>query len=191
MSAARDCAFDILQKMEREQAYSTVALHSYFSKKELSHQDIQLATALVFGVTERKITLDFFLSKHLSQPIKKLKPQVLTVLRIGAYQLLYMDKIPHSAAVNEAVKSVKKNGCVFAAGLVNAVLRKVAQYGVQYPQTENSVYDLSIRYSCPEWLVEHYIASYGLQNAEQILASAQGENHLYVRVNTVKTNTHV
>lgn len=191
MSAARDCAFDILQKMEREQAYSTVALHSYFSKKELSHQDIQLATALVFGVTERKITLDFFLSKHLSQPIKKLKPQVLTVLRIGAYQLLYMDKIPHSAAVNEAVKSVKKNGCAFAAGLVNAVLRKVAQYGVQYPQTENSVYDLSIRYSCPEWLVEHYIASYGLQNAEQILASAQGENHLYVRVNTVKTNTQV
>ncbi|MBR3955175.1 MAG: 16S rRNA (cytosine(967)-C(5))-methyltransferase RsmB [Clostridia bacterium] len=189
MATARDCAFDVLQKMERDGAYSTVALRSYFSRTELSPQDIQLATALVFGVTERKLTLDYFLAKHLSQPIKKLKPQVLTILRIGAYQLLFMDKIPASAAVNEAVKSVKKNGCAFAAGLVNAVLRKVAAAGVTYPQTDNPVYDCSIRYSCPEWLVSHFITAYGMQSAEQILSASQGENHLYIRVNTLKTTT--
>ncbi len=188
MSTARDCAFEILQKMERNQAYSTVSLHAYFAKTELSHQDIQLATALVFGVTERKITLDYFLSKQLSQPIKKLKPQVLTVLRIGAYQLLYMDKIPQSAAVNESVKAVKKNGCAFAAGLVNAVLRKVAQYGIVYPNSGDDIFNLSIRYSCPEWLVLHYKTSYGIQKCEQILASAQGSNRLYVRVNTIRTS---
>lgn len=189
MATARDCAFDVLQKMERDGAYSTVALRSYFGRTELSPQDIQLATALVFGVTERKLTLDYFLAKHLSQPIKKLKPQVLTILRIGAYQLLFMDKIPASAAVNEAVKSVKKNGCAFAAGLVNAVLRKVAAAGVTYPQTDNPVYDCSIRYSCPEWLVSHFITAYGMQSAEQILSASQGENHLYIRVNTLKTTT--
>ncbi len=187
MANARDCAYDVLQKMERDGAYSTVALRSYFNRTEMSAQDIQLATALVFGVTERKITLDYFLSKHLSQPIKKLKPQVLTILRIGAYQLLYMDKIPASAAVNEAVKGTKKYGCSYASGLVNAVLRKVAASGVVYPQTEDSVYDFSIRYSCPEWLVSHFISSYGLQNAQQILSASQGENHLYIRVNTLKT----
>lgn len=186
MLTARDCAFEVLQKMERDRAYSTVALRSYFVKNDLSAQDIQLATALVFGVTERKLTLDYFLSRHLSQPVKKLKPQVLTVLRIGAYQLLYMDKIPASAAVNEAVKSVKKNGCGFAAGLVNAVLRKVAASGIEYPQTADYIADLGIRYSCPDWLVRHFADSYGIDKAEQILASAQGVNHLYIRVNTLK-----
>ncbi len=188
MATARDCAFDVLQKMERDGAYSTVALRSYFNRTAMTPQDVQLATALVFGVTERKLTLDYFLSKQLSQPIKKLKPQVLTILRIGAYQLLYMDKIPASAAVNEAVKSAKKNGCAFAAGLVNAVLRKVAAAGITYPQTGNSVFDFSIRYSCPEWLVSHYINAYGMQYAEQILSVSQGDNHLYIRVNTLKTN---
>ena len=189
MLTARDCAFDVLQKMERDCAYSTVALRSYFLKNDLSAQDIQLATALVFGVTERKLTLDYFISLHLSQPIKKLKPQVLTILRIGAYQLLYMDKIPASAAVNEAVKSVKKNGCAFAAGLVNAVLRKVSSHGIVYPSTNNPIYNLSIRYSCPEWLVKHFYDSYGSSRTEQILSSAQGANHLYIRVNTLKITT--
>ncbi len=187
MATARDCAFDVLQKMERDGAYSTVALRSYFNRTEMTAQDIQLATALVFGVTERKLTLDYFLAKQLSQPIKKLKPQVLTVLRIGAYQLLFLDKVPASAAVNEAVKSVKKNGCAYASGLVNAVLRKVASAGVTYPQTENPVYDFSIRYSCPKWLVSHLINAYGKENTEQILSVSQGENHLYIRVNTLKT----
>ena len=148
-----------------------------------------MTNALVFGVTERKLTLDFFLSQQLSQPIKKLKPQVLTVLRIGANQVLFMDKIPVSAAVNEAVNGVKKNGCAFAAGLVNAVLRKVAAAGLEYPHTDNAVFDLSVRYSCPEWLVAHYINAYGEENALRILASSHGANRLYIRVNTLKTGT--
>lgn len=184
MASARESAFEILQKMERDRAYSTVALRTHFEKNELTRQDVQLASALVFGVTERKLSLDYFLSLQLSQPLKKLKPQVLTILRIGAYQLLYMDKIPPSAAVNEAVKSAKKNGCAFAAGLVNAVLRKVASFGLQYPKTKNKISDMSIFYSCPEWLVSHFVTSYGEENAKQILASAHGAEGLYISVNT-------
>ncbi len=184
MSAARESAFAILQKMERDNAYSTVALRAFFAKHELSAQDIQLTSALVLGVTERRITLDYILSQHLSQPLKKLKPQVLTILRIGAYQLLYMDKIPVSAAVNEAVKSAKKNGCAFASGLVNAVLRKVANAGLVYPETEDAVFNMSIRYSTPEWLVKHFIASYGDERAISILDSFEKTKPMCISVNT-------
>lgn len=184
MIGARENAFAVLQKMERDKSYSTVLLRSYFAKNEVSAQDIQLTTALVLGVTQRRITLDYFLAKHLTQSLKKLKPQVLTILRIGAYQILFMDKIPVSAAVNEAVKSTKKNGCAFASGLVNAVLRKVAADGVVYPQTDDPVYDMSIRYSCPEWLVSHFINAYTEQKAHGILQSFTQAIPVYISVNT-------
>ncbi len=184
MVGARESAFAVLQKMERDHAYSTVVLRSYFSKNEMSAQDIQLTSALVLGVTEQKIALDYFLSRHLSQPLKKLKPQVLTILRIGAYQILFMDKIPVSAAVNEAVKSTKKNGCAFASGLVNAVLRKVAADGLVYPETDDPIYNASIRYSCPEWLVRHYVQSYGTDRAVSVLESFALSKPLYISVNT-------
>lgn len=187
----RQTAFRILNKIERNHAYSNLVLDSELKEAAGNKPFSGLVTALVYGVTERKITLDFFLSSFLKQPIKKLRPEVLTALRMGVYQLKFMDKIPPSAAVNESVKLVKSNGCAYASGLVNSVLRKVSLADIQYPNTGNLAYDFSVRYSCPEPLVEHYIQDYGEEDAKEILRSSLGAAPLTVRVNTLKTTIKV
>ena len=131
MKSARQTAFEILNKIQRDNSYSNLALDHALDKADTDNKDKKFVSALVYGVTERRITLDYNLSLYLSQPIKKLKPEVLTILRLGAYQILFMDKIPVSAAVNESVKLAKKNGAAFASGLVNAVLRKIISNGLK------------------------------------------------------------
>lgn len=184
----RQTAFYVLNRIERDNAYSNLVLDAQLKQSDTAGSSA-LVTALVYGVTERKITLDYILSAFLRQPIKKLRPEVLTILRLGAYQLKYMDKIPESAAVNESVKLAKKNGCAYASGLVNSVLRKVASNEIAYPDKTDFVKYLSIRYSCPPTLVSHYIHDYGEENAEGILASSIGAAETVLRINTLKTDS--
>ncbi len=183
MKTARQTAFEILNKIQRDNSYSNILLDSALDKSELSDRDKAFAATLVYGVIERMITLDFELSQHLTQPLKKLKPQVLTILRLGAYQLLFTDKVPASAAINESVKLTKNNGAAFASGLVNAVLRKISSNGL----TETN--DFSIKYSVPEWLCNFWIEAYGKENAEELLKLALGGVETTLRVNTLKTTT--
>ncbi|MBO5333392.1 MAG: 16S rRNA (cytosine(967)-C(5))-methyltransferase RsmB [Clostridia bacterium] len=183
----RFLAYKILSKIERDKAYSNITVDVVLSENEAT--SAPFVCALVYGVIERKITIDFFLSEFLAQPIKKLNPQVLTILRMGVYQIKYMDKVPDSAAVNESVKLSKKVKCSFASGLINSVLRKIASNEIQLPKTDNKIYDLSIKYSCPESLVEHYINDYGYIQAEKILSSSLGSAPLFVRVNTLKVTS--
>lgn len=182
MKNARQTAFEILNKIQRDNSYSNLLLDSAFEKSDMDQKDKAFASALVYGVLERMITLDYELSQYLRQPLKKLKPQVLTILRLGAYQLLFMDKIPASAAINESVKLTKNNGASFASGLVNAVLRKVSSNGL----TESD--DLSVRYSAPQWLCELWSKSYGAENALSLLESSFGSVETTLRVNTLKTS---
>ena len=180
MKSARQTAFEILNKIQRDNSYSNLALDSALDKAETENKDKKFVSALVYGVTERRITLDYNLSLYLSQPIKKLKPEVLTALRLGAYQILFMDKIPVSAAVNESVKLAKKNGAAFASGLVNAVLRKIISNGLK---TDGS---MSVNYSAPEWLCDMWCRSYGRENAEKLLKASFGAVDTVLRVNTEK-----
>ncbi len=182
MKSARQTAFEILNKIQRDESYSNLALDAALDKAEIDAKEKRFVSALVYGVTERRITLDYNLSLYLSQPLKKLKPQVLTALRLGAYQILFMDKIPDSAAVNESVKLVKKNGAAFASGLVNAVLHKIVKSGLK---TDDS---MSVKYSAPEWLCKMWSESYGKENAEKILEASFGAVDNILRVNTTKTN---
>lgn len=184
MKSARQTAFEILNKIQRDNSYSNLALDSALDKAETDNKDKKFVSALVYGVTERRITLDYNLSLYLSQPIKKLKPEVLTALRLGAYQILFMDKIPVSAAVNESVKLVKKNGAAFASGLVNAVLRKIISKGLK---TDGS---MSVNYSAPEWLCDMWCESYGRENAEKLLDASFGAVDTVLRVNTEKTDVN-
>ncbi len=180
----RFLAYKILNKIERDKAYSNITVDSVLNENEVT--SAPFVCALVYGVIERKITVDYFLSKFLTQPIKKLNPQVLTILRIGVYQIKYMDKVPDSAAVNECVKLSKKVKCNFASGLINSVLRKISLNTIDLPETDNKIYDLSIKYSCPEPLVQHYVDDYGYIQAENILSSSLGSVPLFIRVNTLK-----
>ncbi len=180
-------AFKILSKIEHDKAYSNITLDSILSKYEAT--SAPFVCALVYGVLERKITLDYILTQFLKQPIKKMNPQVLTILRMGVYQIKYMDRIPVSAAVNESVKLSKKNKCGFASGLINSILRKVSLDDIELPNTNNKIYDLSIAYSCPENLVSRFISDYGYDKTIDILNMSIGNVFTYIKVNTLKIST--
>lgn len=184
----RFIAYKILNKIERDKAYSNIAVDTVLNQNDVS--SAPFVCALVYGVIERKITLDYYLSQFLTQPIKKLNPQVLTILRMGVYQLKYMDKVPVSAAVNESVKLSKKVKCAFASGLINSVLRKIASNEILLPNTDNKIYDLSITYSCPENLVNHFVNDYGYLKAEEILKASIGSVPVFLRVNTLKIKSN-
>lgn len=185
----RYLAFKILFRIEKDKAYSNLTLDSILESEGDGVYSKSFVSALVYGVLERLITLDYVLSLYLKQPIKKLKPEVLTVLRMGVYQLKYMDSVPESAAVNESVKLTKKLGCQFASGLVNSVLRRVSENCLVFPKTDDITYDLSIKYSCPQSLVKQFCDDYGKENAEGILKCSLGSSPLTARVNTVLTDT--
>lgn len=183
----RSLAFKILNKIELDKAYSNLAIDAVLSADKAEHAPF--VSSLVYGVIERKITLDYILSGSLTQPLKKLKPQVLTILRMGTYQLKFMDKIPTFAAVNESVKLAKREKCAYAVGLINSVLRRIASSEIEYPCTDDKISDLSIKYSCPVSLVNHFADDYGLVDTEGILKSALGAPETVLRVNTLKTDT--
>ncbi len=181
----RFLAFKILNKIEYDKAYSNIVLDNVLSENEVA--SAPFVRNLVYGVIERKITLDYILSEFLTQPIKKLSPQVLTALRMGTYQLKFMDKVPVSAAVNETVKLVKKAKCGYASGLVNSVLRKISAYDYTPPKTDDKISDLSIASSCPCELVSQFVNDYGIEDAEKLLQASVCAVPLVIRANTLKT----
>ena len=186
MSNPRQIAFEALMKTYRDGAFSNLALDGILSKSDLDTRDKSFVSNLFYGVIERQLTIDYQLSLYLSKPLKKLKPEVLAIMRMGAYQVLFMDKVPDSAAVNESIKLSKKNGVSFASGLINAVLRKVSKGGVVLPENCSKSEYLSIKFSCPLWLVKKWINEYGYEDTAAFLASSLGGADTYIRVNNTK-----
>lgn len=185
---ARQIAFEILIRMYRDAAYSNLTLDAALKRNALSSRDTALVSALVYGVQERLYTIDYQLSLYLKEPLRKLKPEVVVALRMGVSQLLFMDKIPPSAAVSESVSLVKNNGCAFASGLVNAVLHKVADAGLLLPEAqEDGAAALSIQYSIPEWIITKWQKAYGEAETLSILAACMKRAPITVRVNTLRT----
>ncbi len=186
MATAREAAFRLLLKMKNNAAYSNLLLENSAHFAALSQRDRALAAALVYGVIERRLTLDYNLSQYLTKPLQKLSPEAVCVLRLGALQLLFLQKIPASAAINESVKLAKKH-CAYAAGLCNAVLRKVSQNGLVLPKPDSENY-LSVKYSCPQWLIDQWVRDYGAETAEGILSCSFAPQGFTVRVNPLKTD---
>ena len=186
MANPRQIAFEALLRIEKDGAFSNLALDAVLSKTDLDTRDKSFVSNLFYGVIEREITIDYNLSLYLTKPLKKLKPEVLTIMRMGAYQILFMDKVPDSAAVNESIKLSKKNSASFASGLINAVLRKVSMSGLVLPEEENSAEYISIRYSCPLWLTKKWSAEYGKEDTIKILEASLGSADTFIRVNTTK-----
>ena len=187
MANPRKLAVKALLKINTDSAYSNITLNSLFSESDASPMDKALATALVYGVLDRKITIDYVLSKFLKTPLKKVAPFTKEVLRTAVYQIMFMDKIPDSAAVDEAVKLVKASKESRNSGFVNAVLRNILRAETLLPQGD-SLEDLSIIYSCPKEIIESFINDYGLDKAKRLLEESLKSADITVRVNTVKTN---
>ncbi len=185
MANARKTALRALLKV-RESAYSNITLNKVLSEDDLQGADRALATALFYGVLDRTITLDYVLSNHIKTPLKKVEPFVLEILRVALYQIMYMDGIPNSAAVNEAVKLTKASRHKYLSGFVNGVLRNILRTEINLPQ-DNATKSLSIKYSCPMWVIDSFINDYGLDNTTALLEASLQSPPITLRVNTLKT----
>lgn len=187
MVNARRAAAEILFKIEKEGAYSNIAVASFFKSVSLTREDKALASALVYGVLDRKITLDYVLQKFMRSPLKKTAPFTLQVLRTALYQIMYMERIPDSAAVNEAVKIIKGSSQSRNAGFVNAVLRAALRSEITLP-AGNTAKELSVSYSAPVKIAESFLTDYGADTARALLEESLKAPPLTLRVNTVKTD---
>ena len=167
MDDARRVAARVLEKCEAANGYSNIALDTAIKRSELSDVDRALLTALVYGVLERRITLDACIDSLCDRSSGEIAPEVRTVLRLGIYQLAYMDRIPDHAAVNESVAMVPRR----VRGFVNAILRAFVRNGkrLSYPKREDDPMGyLSVRYSfCPE-ICEAFVASFGFARTEEL-----------------------
>ena len=182
---AREAAYLSLMRTERDKSYSNIEIDSVIKRSGLEGAEKGLYTNLVYGVIEHRLTLDHWISLVSAKPLGKLDAEVLTILRMGLYQMVYLDRIPDSAAVNESVKLAKKyRGS--AASFVNAALRNFRRkFDVPpYPDRNDRMKYLTVRYSCGEDVVR-ILESYG--DAEPILAAFSENPPVTLRVNTLKT----
>lgn len=185
MENPRKTALNVLLLVEQNGAYSNIALNKELSKHQLSAQDKALATAIIYGVLDRNITLEYVLNGFIKTPLKRVQPLTLMALKSALYQIMYMDKIPPSAAVNETVKLVNSSRERHNASFVNAVLRNILRGEIKLPEGD-SIKDISVRYSCPEWIIESFVLDYGKENAEELIKASLETPEIAVRANTVK-----
>ena len=187
---ARDTALEVLMQVERANAWSDGSLKRTIAKNGLEGREAALATRLAYGVIQNRTLLDYYISCYCVQKAHKLEPVIRNILRIGGDQILFMDKIPHRAAVNEAVEMCRRNGRPRAAGMVNAVLRKFVTNWMNMPEIRCSgtAEYLSIRYSHPLWLVKRLLEILPPEEAEQFL---RGNNEIVpttIHTNLLKTD---
>lgn len=186
---ARDTALEVLLQVAKANAWSDGSLKRTIAKNKLDSRDASLATRLCYGVIQNRMLLDYYIDVWCSQRADHLEPVVLNILRLGGYQILFMDKIPHSAAVNEAVEMVKRWGRPKAAGMVNAILRKFVANWMDMPalpQGTTADY-LSVRYSHPKWLVARLLDILGPEETEQYLQKNNEIVPTTIQVNPLKT----
>lgn len=189
MASARKAAVSALLKVNRYGGYSNLVLDATLKENRLTPADAALASALFYGVLERKITLDYFIAKYAKGGLSRISPYVRECLRIGLYQMKYMDKIPVSAAVNESVGLVKNSRENRAAGFVNAVLRAAGRdENPDALPSGGTPADFSVRYSCALPVVESLFSDYGAEVTAQFLEDSLQVPPVYIRVNPLKTD---
>lgn len=188
VKSARFTVLELLNKMDGK-AYSNLILNSALKESGLAERDKGFVAKLFYGVVERKLTLEYIISVYSSKPLHKLDKSVVNVLKMGVYQLLYMDNVPDNAAVNESVILTKQCGKSSAAGFVNAVLRSFIRDGKRVTFPDDDIKRMSIEYSCSEGLARQLCTDYSAEAARQLLENSVTEHKTYLRVNTLKTST--
>ncbi|MCA0753944.1 16S rRNA (cytosine(967)-C(5))-methyltransferase RsmB [Paenibacillus sp. N4] len=188
----RELAMDTLVKVTQTGAYSNLQLNRTLQEAQLQRADAGLVTELVYGTIQRQATLDYWLGRFVSKGIHKLEPWVHQLLRMSAYQLLYLDRIPAHAAVNEAVAIAKKRGHAGISGMVNGVLRSIdrnrAELTVSGITDPDPAKQTALRHSYPEWLVRRWIEVYGAETAEAICEAGNDQPPASIRVNPLRTS---
>lgn len=183
MKTSRQVVLELLVKMQEDGAYSNIVLDNTFTNERLPQREKAFATMLFYGVIERKMMLDYIIRLYSSIEFDSIEIDVLQLLRMGLYQLLFMDSVPESAAVNETVEMARKSG----KGFVNGILRSFIRDGlnIDYKELKDEA-RLSIEYSCPKWLIKKWRTQFGLETTIEILKSSFGRPPLFIKVNTLK-----
>jgi 16S rRNA (cytosine967-C5)-methyltransferase len=182
-SLARSIAAEVLLRVERDGAYGNTALEAALAERPgIDRRDAALASELVHGVLRRQLALDHALSWVLDRPASQIEFRVLILLRLGAYQIRYLDRVPVHAAVNESVELCKVWGLARASGLCNAALRRLAR-DPDPPAPGDALLRLSIEESHPLWLVQRWVARLGLESARQLCEANNRPAPLMLRIN--------
>lgn len=184
----REVALTALLAIEKRQAYSQLLLNEMLKKYHLNEKDIPLLTQLVYGVTQRFNTLDYYLEPFILKQKKKMQDWVLMLLRLSLYQMVYLDKVPDHAIINEAVNIAKKRGHRGVVGFVNGVLRNIQRSELRNVQEiKDPIKRLAIGKSHPEWLVERWVQTYGEEVTAAICEANNEPPQVTARVNRLKT----
>ena len=181
---ARRLALDVLTDVREKGAYASLALGERLRAAHLSPEDRRLATGLVYGTLENQLQIDYALDRLMDHPTRE--PVQRDILRMGAYQILFLDRVPDSAAVDEAVKLTRAMGMEAACGFINAVLRNLSRGKdeIAWPDREaDPVAYLSVMGSMPRWLVEKLVAAYGPEEAGRVILYREEEHPVCVRPN--------
>lgn len=180
IDVARNTALNVLIEYEKQGVFPNLALKKHLRDIK-SHKDKNFICALVYGVIEKRILLDYYISKISSVKIKKINVVVINILRLGLYQIMFLST-PSSAACNTSVELAKKNGQYKSSGFVNAILRKLSQNykSIEIPN------DFSVKYSVDRSIVDILIASLGDKGTEDLLSYVYDNKSMYVSVNTLK-----
>lgn len=181
----REIVLDMLLAVEREEAFSHYIVRDVLIKFDyLSGQEKAFIKRLFEGTLERRIEMDYYLNQVSSLPVLKMKPLIRNLLRMGSYQILYMDSVPDAAAVSEAVKLAGKRKFQNLKGFVNGVLRKlsVSKEQLKLPSEENEPKEyLSVAFSMPVWLTSHFLALYPYETTKKIAAGLLAARPVTIR----------
>lgn len=183
---SREIILNILIDININGAYSNHSINKHLKNKNIENENF--IREIVYGVIENKKYIDYIISQASSIKLKKIHPTILEILRMGVYQIVFMDKIPNSAAVNEAVNLSKKYGHKGISGFVNGVLRNVSKNKEKLMIVDNKdeVNFLSIKYSHPKWMIESWLENYGFEFTESLCQGNNNRPKLNIRVNTLK-----
>lgn len=187
----REIAMKILLDININKAYSNIEINKYLYKN-MDSRDENLIRELVYGVLENLIYIDYIIKKASKIRFSKIHNTILEILRIGIYQLVFMDRIPTSAAVNESVNLAKEHGHKGTIGFVNGLLREVSRNKKKYLtiDTKDKSEEISIIYSHPKFLVDKWIDEFGLEFTEALCKANNSRPKLNIRVNTLKISKH-
>lgn len=185
---ARNIALKSLYEINTKQAYSNIVLDKFINenREKLSNLDINFISELVYGVVTWKLTLEYIIKKYSKTKIKKMSDWVKNILYLGSYQIIFLDKVPKSAAVNESVNLCKKYNFK-SVGLVNAILRKIEKSDYEeISNITNSITRISLKYSMPEWIVKKFCDEYGEEETANICQNLNLRPNISVRINRLK-----
>lgn len=181
----RDIVLSMLLEIDKEKEFSHILIRQVLDKYEyLEANKKRLIKRLTEGTIERRLELDYIIEQFSTTKINKMKPLIRNLLRMSVYQILYMEQIPDSAACNEAVKLASLHKFSSLKGFVNGVLRNIARKKneISYPSKEEDFLSyLSVRYSMPRWLAEHFLSSYSREDTEKICQGLLEERPLTIR----------